>query len=66
MSNRLNRPISNPKRADNAVLGVKCPVCGDVIEIGLRAEREIVTCPVCQEQFNIDEAQKLNASNEGF
>lgn len=66
MSDVLNRPVSNPERADNAALSVKCPVCGDVIEIGLRSEQESITCPICQEQFYLHEAQKLNSSNEGY
>lgn len=66
MAKDLDRPMSNPERADNAELSVKCPVCGGMFGVGYGDDVEFVNCPVCQEELNLDEVQKLNASNEGY
>jgi endogenous inhibitor of DNA gyrase (YacG/DUF329 family) len=67
----LDRPMSRPGLADNAEESVKCPVCGRFIEIGMANEYDYgdgrtVDCPVCHNQVNVDEAQHLGASNEGY
>jgi len=67
----LNRPMSKQNQADNAEEGVKCPVCGEFIEIGMLntyddGQGETVDCPVCHNQVAIEEAIQLESSNEGY
>lgn len=71
MHKDLDRPMSQPSLADNAEESVKCPVCGRLIEMGMTNEYDYgdsrtVDCPVCHNQVNVDEAQHLGSSNEGY
>jgi len=55
-----------PAGAENSEESVKCPRCGAMFGVGRQKDGALVNCPVCQKQVNLAEAQKIEASNEGY